>query len=40
MGSATAYNAGYRSWGPASRSHRDEGIESYEFMISPSQSGP
>jgi hypothetical protein len=37
---STAYNAGYGSWGLASREHRDQGILSYEFMIRHSQSGP
>jgi hypothetical protein len=36
----TAYNAGYGSPGLASRSYRDQGILSYEFMIGNSQSGP
>jgi len=37
---STAYNAGYGEWGLASSSHRDQGILSYEFMISNGQSGP
>jgi hypothetical protein len=37
---STAYNAGYGEWGLASRDHRDQGILSYEFMISNGQSGP
>jgi hypothetical protein len=36
----TGYNAGYGSWGLASRKHRDQGILSYEFMITNGQSGP
>jgi hypothetical protein len=37
---STAYNAGYGEWGLASTAHRDQGILSYEFMISNGQSGP
>ncbi len=37
---STAYNAGYGEWGLASRTHRDQGILSYQFMISNGQSGP
>ncbi len=37
---STAYNAGYGEWGLASRHYRDQGILSYEFMISNGQSGP
>ena len=37
---STAYNAGYGSWGLASSAYRDQGIVSYEFMITNSQSGP
>ena len=37
---STAYNAGYGEWGLASNAHRDQGILSYEFMISNGQSGP
>ncbi len=37
---STAYNAGYGSWGLASTHHRDQGIVSYEFMITNDQSGP
>lgn len=37
---STAYNAGYGTAGLASLDHRDQGILSYEFMISNSQSGP
>ncbi len=37
---STAYNAGYGSWGLASRSHRDQGILAYAFMITHTQSGP
>jgi hypothetical protein len=37
---STAYNAGYGSWGLASKSHRDQGILSYQFMIANDQSGP
>jgi hypothetical protein len=37
---STAYNAGYGVAGLASLSHRDQGILSYEFMITNSQSGP
>jgi hypothetical protein len=37
---STAYNAGYGEWGLASTHHRDQGILSYQFMISNGQSGP
>ena len=37
---STAYNAGYGEWGLASAAHRDQGILSYQFMISEGQSGP
>jgi hypothetical protein len=37
---STAYNAGYGEWGLASAAHRDQGILSYQFMISQGQSGP
>jgi hypothetical protein len=37
---STAYNAGYGEWGLASNDHRDQGILSYEFMITNGQSGP
>ncbi len=37
---STAYNAGYGEWGLASNDYRDQGILSYEFMISNGQSGP
>jgi hypothetical protein len=37
---STAYNAGYGEWGLASTAHRDQGILSYEFMISNGQNGP
>ncbi|HBW17918.1 MAG: hypothetical protein ACLQK8_05030 [Streptosporangiaceae bacterium] len=37
---STAYNAGYGEWGLASSDYRDQGILSYEFMISNGQSGP
>jgi hypothetical protein len=37
---STGYNAGYGSWGLASKYHRDQGVLSYEFMIRHSQSGP
>ncbi len=37
---STGYNAGYGSWGLVSRYHRDQGVRSYQFMISHSQSGP
>jgi hypothetical protein len=37
---STAYNAGYGTAGLASQRHRDQGILSYEFMITHSQSGP
>ena len=37
---STAYNAGYGEWGLASTDHRDQGILSYQFMISNGQSGP
>jgi hypothetical protein len=36
----TAYNAGYGEWGLASQDYRDQGILSYEFMVSNGQSGP
>jgi len=37
---STGYNAGYGSWGLASTKHRSQGIDSYEFMVNNSQSGP
>jgi hypothetical protein len=37
---SSGYNAAYGSWGLASAHHRDQGILSYEFMISRTQSGP
>jgi hypothetical protein len=37
---STAYDAGYDSWGLASSHYRDQGIESYEFMVTHTQSGP
>ena len=37
---STAYNAGYGEWGLASQDYRDQGILSYQFMISSGQSGP
>jgi hypothetical protein len=37
---STAYNAGYGEWGLASNNYRDQGILSYEFMVSNGQSGP
>lgn len=37
---STGYNAGYGSGGLASTHYRDQGILSYEFMISHTQSGP
>jgi hypothetical protein len=37
---STGYNAGYGSWGLASAQHRAQGIESYEFMATHTQSGP
>ncbi len=37
---SSAYNAGYGSWGLASRNHRSQGIASYEFMVTHTQSGP
>jgi hypothetical protein len=37
---STGYNAGIGNAGLASRSHRDQGILSYEFMIRHTQSGP
>lgn len=37
---SSAYNAGYGSAGLASTNYRDQGILSYEFMITNSQSGP
>jgi hypothetical protein len=36
----TAYNAGYGEWGLASNDYRDQGILSYEFMVSNGQAGP
>jgi hypothetical protein len=38
--SSTAYNAGYGEWGLASAKHRNQGILSYQFMITNGQSGP
>ena len=37
---STAYNAGYGEWGLGSQDYRDQGILSYEFMVSNGQSGP
>lgn len=37
---SSAYNAGYGGWGLASEHHRDQGIRSYQFMVSRTQSGP
>ncbi len=37
---STAYNAGYGEWGLASAQHRDQGILSYQFMVTNGQSGP
>jgi hypothetical protein len=37
---STAYNAGYGEWGLAGSDYRDQGILSYQFMISNGQSGP
>jgi hypothetical protein len=37
---SSGYNAGYGSGGLASTHYRDQGILSYEFMISHTQSGP
>jgi hypothetical protein len=37
---STAYNAGYGSWGLASKNYRSQGIKGYEFMIAKDQSGP
>ena len=37
---STAYNAGYGEWGLASNDYRDQGILSYQFMVSNGQSGP
>jgi hypothetical protein len=37
---STGYNAGYGSGGLASTRYRDQGILSYEFMITHTQSGP
>jgi hypothetical protein len=37
---SNGYNAGYGSWGLASRDHRDQGILGYQFMIDHTQSGP
>jgi hypothetical protein len=36
----TAYNAGYGEWGLASNDYRDQGILSYQFMVSNAQAGP
>jgi hypothetical protein len=36
----TAYNAGYGEWGLASNDYRDQGILSYQFMVSNGQAGP
>ena len=40
MSYSTGYNAGYGSGGLASTHYRDQGILSYEFMITHTQSGP
>jgi hypothetical protein len=37
---SSGYNAGYGSGGLASSDYRDQGILSYEFMVSRTQSGP
>ena len=37
---SSGYNAGYGSGGLASADYRDQGILSYEFMVSHTQSGP
>jgi hypothetical protein len=37
---STAYNAGYGEWGLASQDYRDQGILSYQFMVSNGQNGP
>jgi hypothetical protein len=37
---STAYNAGYGEWGLESNDYRDQGILSYEFMVSNGQNGP
>jgi hypothetical protein len=37
---SSGYNAGYGSGGLASARYRDQGIRSYEFMITHTQSGP
>jgi hypothetical protein len=37
---STAYNAAYGAWGLGSNDYRDEGIRSYEFLISNDQAGP
>lgn len=38
---STGYNAGYGSWGLAGAgAYRDQGIQSYEFMLNNSQLGP
>jgi hypothetical protein len=37
---SSGYNAGYGSGGLASSRYRDQGIRSYQFMISHTQSGP
>ena len=36
----TAYNAGYGEWGLESSNYRDQGILSYQFMVSNGQAGP
>ncbi len=36
----TAYNAGYGEWGLESNNYRDQGILSYQFMVSNGQAGP
>jgi hypothetical protein len=37
---STAYNAGYGEWALAGATHRDQGILSYQFMVTNGQSGP
>jgi hypothetical protein len=37
---STAYNAAYGGWGLASNEYRDQGVLSYEFLISNDQAGP
>jgi hypothetical protein len=37
---STAYNAAYGAWGLGSNDYRDQGILSYQFLISNDQAGP